>query len=82
MNRMVSEKSVEWARWLVLLGLGGFFGNFILALCDHAQNGFFVQIEWITVQQVKPFVQYHFIQKIIEVITYRQTCNRDSRVSH
>jgi hypothetical protein len=31
---------------------------------------------------VKPFVQYHFIQKIIEVITYRQTRNRDSRVSH
>jgi len=49
MNRMVSEKSVEWGRWLVLLGLGGFIGNFFLALCDHAQNGFFIQIEWVPV---------------------------------
>ena len=49
MNRMVCEKTMEWGQWLVLLGLGGFVGNFILALCDHAQNGFFVQSEWIPV---------------------------------
>ena len=39
MNRMVDPDRTEWARWIVLLGLGGFVGNLILSLCDHAQNG-------------------------------------------
>ena len=29
--------------------LAGFLGNFVLSLCDHAQNGFFNQREWISV---------------------------------
>ena len=33
----------------MLFGLGGFIGNFILSLCDHAQNGFFLLTEWIPV---------------------------------
>lgn len=37
---------------------------------------------WITVQQVKPSVQYRFFQKIVDVIAYRQNRNRDSRVSN
>ncbi len=37
-----------WSSW-VLFALGGFFGNFILSLCDHAQNGFFYSTEWIPV---------------------------------
>lgn len=49
LNRMVPEESVKWSRWLIFLGLGGFWGNFILALCDHAQNGFFHIWEWIPV---------------------------------
>ncbi len=49
MNRMVDGDRTEWARWIVLLGLGGFVGNLILSLCDHAQNGFFVPSEWIPV---------------------------------
>ena len=49
MNRMVDPDRTEWGRWIVLLGLGGFVGNFILSLCDHAQNGFFVTSEWIPV---------------------------------
>ncbi len=49
LNRMVPDESKEWSRWLVLLGLGGYAGNFVLALCDHAQNGFFHSIEWIPV---------------------------------
>ena len=49
MNRMVDPDRTEWGRWIVLLGLGGFVGNFILSLCDHAQNGFFVPSEWIPV---------------------------------
>jgi hypothetical protein len=46
LDRMVDARSVEWARWVVLLALGGFVGNFILCVCDHAQNGFFRAEEW------------------------------------
>jgi hypothetical protein len=49
MNRMVAARSVEWARWVTLLALGGFFGNFVLSLTDHASNGFFARTEWIPV---------------------------------
>lgn len=49
LNRMVKAETVEWARWVVLLALGGFVGNFVLALADHAQNGFFYPEEWISV---------------------------------
>ena len=48
-NRMVAVRSGEWARWVILLALGGFFGNFVLSLTDHASNGFFAQTEWIPV---------------------------------
>lgn len=49
MNRMVDPRSKEWARWVLLLTLGGFFGNFVLSLTDHAINGFFKWEEWIPV---------------------------------
>jgi hypothetical protein len=49
MNRMVAARSMEWARWVILLALGGFFGNFVLSLTDHASNGFFARTEWIPV---------------------------------
>jgi hypothetical protein len=49
LNRMVAPRSVEWARWVVLLATGGFFGNFVLCLTDHATNGFFLKTEWIPV---------------------------------
>jgi hypothetical protein len=49
LDRMVDARSVEWARWVVLLALGGFVGNFVLTLADHAQNGFFRPSEWIGV---------------------------------
>jgi hypothetical protein len=48
-NRMVAVRSAEWARWVILLALGGFFGNFVLTLTDHASNGFFARTEWIPV---------------------------------
>ncbi|HEY1804490.1 MAG TPA: hypothetical protein VGG45_08400 [Terracidiphilus sp.] len=48
-NRMVAARSAEWARWILLLALGGFFGNFVLSLTDHASNGFFLKTEWIPV---------------------------------
>ena len=49
LNRMVPAPSTEWARWVVLLATGGFFGNFVLCLTDHATNGFFLKTEWIPV---------------------------------
>src|SRR5262245_5660092 len=48
-NRMVDPDSREWAQWVLLLALGGFVGNFIFSLTDHAQNGFFNRAEWIPV---------------------------------
>jgi hypothetical protein len=49
LDRMVEPRSVAWARWVVLLALGGFVGNFVLSLSDHAQNGFFRPTEWVAV---------------------------------
>ena len=49
MNRMVSDQKIEWAQWVIFLALGGFVGNFIFSITDHAQNGFFRQVEWIPV---------------------------------
>ena len=48
-NRMVDPDSTEWAHWVLLLALGGFLGNFVFSLTDHAQNGFFNPAEWIPV---------------------------------
>lgn len=49
LNRMVSTEDIEWGQWVLFFALGGFFGNFVLSLCDHAQNGFFNASEWIPV---------------------------------
>ncbi len=49
LNRMVDGESAEWAYWVLLLALGGFVGNFIFSLADHAQNAFFHATEWIPV---------------------------------
>lgn len=49
LDRSVDPKSREWGQWVVFFALGGFVGNFVLALADHAQNGFFHATEWIPV---------------------------------
>lgn len=49
MNRMVDPETLEWAQWVLLLALGGFIGNFIFSLTDHAGNGFFNSLEWVPV---------------------------------
>ncbi len=46
-SQVVDEK--EWVRWVIVLALAGFVGNFGLSLADHAQNGFFHWPEWIPV---------------------------------
>ena len=49
LDRAVAAESLEWAQWVIFLALGGFAGNFVLSLADHAQNGFFNRGEWIPV---------------------------------
>lgn len=49
MNRMLSTASAEWSRWVLLMALGGFAGNYLFSLTDHAQNGFFHRSEWVPV---------------------------------
>lgn len=58
MNRMVNASSERWAGWILVLTLGGFVGNFALALADHAQNGFFFATEWIPVAAAALAVAY------------------------
>jgi len=49
LNRMVDAASVEWGQWVLLFTLGGFLGNFVFSLADHAENGFFFRVEWVPV---------------------------------
>ena len=46
---MDSESAWSRQRALFLLAGGGFAGNAFLAVADHAQNGFFVSVEWSSV---------------------------------
>ena len=48
-NRMIAPESAEWPQWVLFLALGGFIGNFVFSLTDHAQNGFFNPVEWLPV---------------------------------
>lgn len=48
-NRMVDRESREWVEWVLLMALGGFIGNFVFSLVDHAGNGFFDHREWAPV---------------------------------
>jgi hypothetical protein len=47
-NRMEGQ-GPSWGSWVLILAAGGFLGNFVLSLLDHAQNGFFSDVEWIPV---------------------------------
>jgi len=49
LNRMLEADGEEWARWVLFLTLGGFIGNFVFSLTDHAENGFFDRLEWVPV---------------------------------
>ena len=49
LNRMLDSESMEWAQWVLWFCLGGFFGNFVFSLADHAGNGFFNSLEWTPV---------------------------------
>lgn len=49
LNREQPAATYRHAQWVLLLAAGGYAGNFVLALADHAQNGFFRWTEWLAV---------------------------------
>jgi hypothetical protein len=67
MNRMVNPESLEWARWVLLFTLGGFLGNFVFSLADHAANGFFFHVEWVPVIASATAIGFLFIPIIKRV---------------
>jgi hypothetical protein len=67
MNRMVAPDSAEWPRWVLLMALGGFFGNFVLSLTDHAGNGFFSANEWIPVFSAALAVGFLIVPLLMDV---------------
>ena len=67
MNRMVSSETVEWAKWVLWMALGGFVGNFVFSLTDHAQNGFFNHLEWVPVVASGVAVGFLTVPLVIEV---------------
>ena len=48
-DRTVPSGDAAWSQSVVFFALGGFLGNFVLTLCDHAMNGFFHATEWLPV---------------------------------
>ena len=66
-NRMVDPRSEEWAYWILLLALGGFLGNFVFSLSDHAINGFFRKIEWLPVASSAFAVSFLAVPFLVKV---------------
>src|SRR5579872_535118 len=75
MNRMVKERTKEWAQWVLFFTLGGFAGNFVLSISDHATNGFFHWTEWIPVFSCAAAVGFLFILLLLdESPEFRRLC--------
>lgn len=66
-NRMLRVDKPEWAYWILLLALGGFFGNFVFSLTDHATNGFFRPIEWLPVVSSAFAVSFLLVPLVVTV---------------
>jgi len=76
MNRMVDSESEEWAQWVLLLTLGGFVGNFVFSVTDHAENGFFYPLEWVAVVASAVAVGFLLTPLIVRVSkTYLLLCS-------
>jgi hypothetical protein len=67
MNRMVDADSMEWPLWVIFLALGGFVGNFVFSVTDHAQNGFYHHSEWIPVCSSALAVGFMIVPLIMRV---------------
>jgi hypothetical protein len=66
-NRLVDPGTMEWALWMLLLALGGFVGNFVFSLTDHAQNGFFNPLEWVPVASSALAVGFMLVPFLVRV---------------
>ena len=66
-NRMVRVESADWAYWILLMALGGFFGNFVFSLTDHATNGFFRSVEWLPVASSGFAVSFLLVPFLLKV---------------
>jgi hypothetical protein len=74
-NRMVDARTREWAMWMLLLALGGFAGNFIFSLTDHAQNAFFNPVEWLPVVTSAFAIGFLVVPFFLDVtVSYLQLC--------
>src|SRR5262249_54034211 len=74
-NRLVDPDTREWGQWILLLALGGFVGNFVFSLTDHAQNAFFNAAEWIPVVASALAIGCLVVPFIVEVTTeYFRLC--------
>jgi hypothetical protein len=74
-NRLVDPDSREWPQWILLLGLGGFVGNFVFSLTDHAQNAFFNPLEWVPVVSSALAIGFLTVPFITSVTTrYLRLC--------
>jgi hypothetical protein len=67
MNRMVDPETLEWPQWVLGLALGGFIGNFIFSLADHAGNGFFNPLEWAPVVASAIAIGFMAVPLMVEV---------------
>jgi hypothetical protein len=67
MNRMVDSADADWPLWVIFLAWGGFVGNFIFSVTDHAQNGFYHITEWIPVVSSALAVGFLFIPLVMRV---------------
>lgn len=75
MNRMVDAVTVEWPLWVIFLAFGGFVGNFIFSVTDHAQNGFYHATEWIPVVSSALAVGFMLVPLLIRVTrAYLRLC--------
>jgi hypothetical protein len=74
-NRLVDPDTPEWSQWILLLGIGGFIGNFVFSLTDHAQNAFFNPLEWVPVVSSALAIGFLFVPFITSVTTpYLRLC--------
>jgi hypothetical protein len=74
-NRMVDARTREWPMWMLLLALGGFVGNFVFSLTDHAQNAFFNPIEWLPVATSAFAIGFLIVPFAVDVSApYLQLC--------
>jgi hypothetical protein len=67
MNRMIAAETAAWAYWALLLAVGGFAGNFVFSLTDHAVNGFFRPVEWLAVAASAFAVSFLIVPFVVDV---------------